>query len=92
MFVGSVSDNFEERIEQKIFHAQIVVDTEKVSTETKQFKQIPVIMNFQEVYDKPMKDVIENNYYTIKKDVTLIVEIEMDRIMKDPKLSKLVKK
>ena len=92
MFVGSVSDNFEERIEQKIFHAQIVVDTEKVSAETKQFKQIPIVMDFQEVYDKPMKDVIENNYYTIKKDVTLIVEIEMDRIMKDPKLSKLVKK
>lgn len=39
-----------------------------------------------------MKDVIENNYYTIKKDVTKIVEIEMERIMKDPKLSKLVKK
>lgn len=92
MFVGSVSDNFEERIEQKIFHAQIVVDTEKVSAETKEFKQIPVVMDFQEVYDKPMKDVIENNYYTIKKDVTQIVEIEMDRIMKDPKLSKLVKK
>jgi len=92
IFVGSVSDNFEERIEQKIFHAQIVVDTEKVSAETKEFKQIPVILDFQEVYDKPMKDVIENNYYTIKKDVAQIVEIEMERIMKDPKLSKLVKK
>ena len=29
MFVGSVSDNFNERIEQNIFHAVIVVDTEK---------------------------------------------------------------
>ena len=29
MFVGSVSDNFNERIEQKIFHAEIVVDIEK---------------------------------------------------------------
>ena len=92
IFVGSVSDNFDERIEQKMFHAQIVVDTEKVSAETKQFKQIPVVMDFQEVYNKPMKDVIENNYYTIKKNVTQIVEIEMERIMKDPKLSKLVKK
>lgn len=26
MFVGTVSDNFDERIEQKIFHAEIVVD------------------------------------------------------------------
>jgi hypothetical protein len=35
MFVGSVSDNFDERIEQKIFHAEIVVDNEKVAAETK---------------------------------------------------------
>ena len=33
MFVGSVSDNFTERIEQKIFHAEIVVDTDKVKRE-----------------------------------------------------------
>ncbi len=30
VFVGAVSDNFEERIDQKIFHAEIVVDNEKV--------------------------------------------------------------
>ena len=34
MFVGAVSDNFDERIEQKIFHAEIVVDVAKVSAET----------------------------------------------------------
>ena len=30
-FVGAVSDNFGEKIEQKIFHAEIIVDHEKVS-------------------------------------------------------------
>ena len=34
MFVGAVSDNFDERIEQKIFPAQIVVDNAKVAAET----------------------------------------------------------
>jgi len=34
MFVGAVSDNFDERIEQKIFHAEIVVDSAKISAET----------------------------------------------------------
>jgi hypothetical protein len=29
VFVGAVSDNFDERIEQKIFHSEIVVDNEK---------------------------------------------------------------
>lgn len=29
MFVGAVADNFDERIEQKIFHCEIVVDNER---------------------------------------------------------------
>ena len=32
MFVGAVADNFNERIEQKIFHCEIVVDVEKVKS------------------------------------------------------------
>jgi ABC-type uncharacterized transport system auxiliary subunit len=44
MFVGSVSDNFDERIEQKIFHAEIVVDNEKVAAESKAYQQIPQIL------------------------------------------------
>ncbi len=46
MFVGSVSDNFNERIEQKIFHAEIVVDNAKGAAETKAYKPIPVITDF----------------------------------------------
>ena len=46
MFVGSVSDNFDERIEQKIFHAEIVVDNEKVAAETKAYQKIPEILSF----------------------------------------------
>ena len=34
MFVGAVADNFDERIEQKIFHAEIVIDREKLAGET----------------------------------------------------------
>ena len=46
MFVGAVSDNFGERIDQKIFHAEIVVDSEKVKAEEKEYKQLPVVTNF----------------------------------------------
>ena len=38
MFVGAVSDNFDERIERKIFHAEIMVDNEKVKRETASYK------------------------------------------------------
>lgn len=37
MFVGAVADNFDERIGQKIFHAEIVADNDKVASETKAY-------------------------------------------------------
>lgn len=43
MFVGSVADNFDERIEQKIFHAEIVIDNDKVKAETAAYVPIPEI-------------------------------------------------
>lgn len=46
MFVGAVSDNFDERIEQKIFHREIVVDNARVSAETKAYQKIPEIVSF----------------------------------------------
>ena len=39
MFVGAVSDNFDQRIEQKIFHAEIVIDHEKLIAESKTYKK-----------------------------------------------------
>lgn len=93
MFVGSVSDNFDERIEQKIFHAEIVVDNEKVSTETKAYKKIPHILSFTDEHGNDnMKQVIEANYRQVKTDVLQIVESEMERIKNDPDLQHLVQK
>src|SRR5690606_20490164 len=63
IFVGSVSDNFDERIEQKIFHAEIVVDNDKVATETKAYKPIPQILSFLDNSGSDnMKQQIETNY------------------------------
>ncbi|SEK59557.1 conjugal transfer protein MobC [Parapedobacter koreensis] len=91
MFVGSVSDNFDERIEQKIFHAEIVVDNEKVSAETKAYKKIPQILSFADEHGNDnMKQVIEANYRQVKADVVHIVESEMERIKNDPNLQHLV--
>ena len=45
MFVGAVSDNFDERIEQKIFHCEIVVDNDKVNRETANYKKLPQIID-----------------------------------------------
>lgn len=91
MFVGSVSDNFDDRIEQKIFHAEIVVDNEKVAAETKAYQKIPEILSFvDESGEDNMKRDIENNYRQIKLDIVHIVESEMERIKNDPNLQHLI--
>lgn len=92
MFIGSVSDNFDERIEQKIFHAEIVVDNEKVASETKAYQKIPEILSFvdDQGIDK-MKQQIESNYRQIKLDILHIIESELERIKNDPDLQHLTK-
>jgi hypothetical protein len=84
MFVGSVSDNFDERIEQKNFHAEIVVDDAAVS---------PQIVDFHdENGNDNMSSEIERNYNQIKSDVKQIVADELQRIENDPELQHLIKK
>lgn len=90
-FVGSVADNFGEEIEQKIFHARIVVDTEKVAAETKAYKKIPIINEFKDSAGNDiMQQQIERNYSRIKADVVQIIEDEMARIKADPNLKHLL--
>ena len=92
-FVGSVSDNFNERIEQKIFHAEIVVDNEKVAAETKAYKHIPIITDFTDENGKDcMREMIYSNYNRIKEEVKQIVKDELTRIANDEKLSHLLQK
>ena len=93
MFVGSVSDNFDQRIEQNIFHSEIVVDVDKVTEETKQYKPIPEIISFlDENGNDTMEDQINDNYRQIKADVENIILLEMERIENDPSLEHLIKK
>lgn len=91
MFVGSVADNFDERIEQKIFHCEIVVDNEKVKAETKAYKPIPQIIDFtDENGNNTMKQQIQENYDRIKAECKQIVEDELERIKNDPNLAHLL--
>ena len=93
MFVGSVSDNFNERIDQKIFHAEIVVDTEKVKREESRYQPIPVINDFKDADGNDcMKKAIQDNYNRIKEDVKQIVKDELERIAGDDNLKHLIQK
>ena len=92
MFVGAVSDNFDERIDQKIFHAEIVVNVAKVSAETKDYEPIPIIADFKNETDSDnLQETIEANYRHVKQDVLSLVDSETIRIKTDPNLAHLIK-
>ena len=91
MFVGAVSDNFDERIEQKIFHAEIVVDVAKVSAEAKAYQPIPIIAEFlNEDGSDSLSETIEANYKRVKQEILSLVESEIERIKGDPNLCHLL--
>ena len=92
MFVGAVSDNFDERIDQKIFHAEIVVDSAKVSAEMKAYQPIPVIANLiNEDGSDNLKETIEANYHKVKQEILSLVASEIERIKNDPNKCNLIK-
>ena len=92
MFVGAVSDNFDERIEQKIFHAEIVVDVAKVSAEAKAYQPIPIIAEFlNEDGSDNLSETIEANYKRVKQEILSLVESEIERIKNDANLKHLIK-
>lgn len=94
MFVGAVSDNFDERIEQKIFNAEIVVDTAKVKSEEAAYNAIPILTDFQDTTENKviMKAIINANYKKVKQDVIAIVAKELERIRNTPSLKHLLPK
>ena len=92
-FVGAVADNFGEEIEQKVFHARIVVDVKAVETETSAYQPIPDITSFVDAagVDRA-EEVIQANYARIKAEVRNLCQAELARIEADPNLRHLIKK
>lgn len=92
MFEGVVSDNFDERIDQRIFYAEIVVDIAKVSAEMKVYQSIPTIADFKnEDGSDNLKETIEANYKRVKQEIIVLIEKEIKRIKDDPSLCHLIK-
>lgn len=87
-FVGAVSDNFDQRIEQKIFHSEIVVDNAKLSAELKDYHPVPQIRSFDG--EDRMKTEINKNYKKVKTDILSIITDELERIKNDPDLQHLL--
>ena len=90
-FVGAVVDNWDQKITQKIFHCEIVIDTGKVRQEESNYVDLPVINSFLVDGCDKMQEIVEMNYNRIKNEATQIIIDEMKRIKADPKLKHLIK-
>ncbi|MEJ6982425.1 conjugal transfer protein MobC [Pedobacter sp. P351] len=91
-FVGAVADNIGEEISQKMFHAKVLVDMDKVKEEERNFVDIPNITNFKDEQGVDrMDEIIKANYVQIKQDIADLVAKELTRIKQDPNLAHLIK-
>nr|WP_068889536.1 conjugal transfer protein MobC [Pedobacter panaciterrae] len=79
-FVGMVADNPDQKIELKMFHAEIVNDHDAIAREEEGYQPIP----------KPRKvtaEEVQENYNKIKKDIKNLVEMEMLKLKEKQKLT-----
>lgn len=69
-FVGMVSDDPNEKIKLKMFHAELINNSNAINKEMKGFKDIPRVreLDAQQVTD---------NYYQIKHDIQMLIEQEV---------------
>ena len=87
-FVGAVADNYDNKIQQKIFHAEIVVDHAKVKAETEHYVPMPDMADFRDATGKDRMDqIIQANYDRIKSEAAELVRMEIKRI-KDEEAAK----
>ncbi|MBS4064046.1 MAG: YWFCY domain-containing protein [Chitinophagaceae bacterium] len=72
-FVGMVADDPHEKIKLKMFHAEIINDSEKLNAEVATYKNIPVVSTVtqQQVMD---------NFYQVKMEVKRLIEEEVERL------------
>lgn len=66
-FVGTVSDDPDQKIDLKVFHSEILNDHAAIRNEERNYKPIPAIRKVSQ-YE------VQQNYFRIKKDVREIIE------------------
>lgn len=70
-FVGTVSDDPDQKIDLKVFHAEILNDHAAIRQEEENYKPIPAIRKISH-FD------IEQNYFRIKRDIQQIIEAKLN--------------
>jgi hypothetical protein len=82
-FVGLVADDPDCPIQLKAFHNQVLTDISAVQAEEKSYKQIESIR-------EDNKEVIQQTFDQIKKDIEDLKHSELQRMLSDPSLAHLI--
>lgn len=72
-FVGMVADNPDEKIKLKMFHTEIVQDSDAINEEMRSFKAIPQV-------SKVTAQEVSDNYYQVKLDIQNMIEQELYKL------------
>jgi len=73
-FVGMVADNPDQKIELKMFHAEIVNDHKAIKLEENAYKPLPRVR-------KVSDEEIQENYRQIRADIQDLISAEMAKLM-----------
>ena len=88
-FVGSVADNYDEKIKLKTFHGELVVEPEMIE-QLKNLDKIPVRPEMEKYSDEEMNQLVADNFDEVIEDIERLVETELERLSNDPALQHLV--
>lgn len=72
-FVGIVADNPDQKIELKMFHAEILNNHQAIKAEEENYVELPKIR-------KVTQEDLEENYKKIKSDIQELIAAELDKI------------
>jgi hypothetical protein len=72
-FVGLVADNPDEKIKLKMFHSEIINDSQKLNVEISSYMEIPTISAVAQ------QQVIDN-YYQVKMEVKQLITEEVEKL------------
>lgn len=78
-FVGMVADDPTQKIKLKTFHCEIINNHSELSEEASSYKSLPVIVHVS-------MDMVNQNFKRIKREISVLIENEIERIMNTPGL------
>ena len=88
-FVGSVVDNFDQKIKQKTFNGELVVEPAMID-QLKKLTPIPVRPELKKYSDEQMNQLVMDNFKAVKREIKTLIKSELDRLSNDPIYKHLV--